>query len=79
LRNNVFGDGPVAAGPFVSDHNFAGDPGFADPARGDYHLSACSAAVDAGSPEHAPAFDLDAVPRPTGAGFDIGAYEWRTP
>ncbi|SED08588.1 Right handed beta helix region [Amycolatopsis tolypomycina] len=79
LRNNVFGDGPVEAGPFAADHNFTGDPGFADPARGDYHLAAGSPAVDAGSPEHAPAFDLDGVARPAGAGFDIGAYERRCP
>jgi parallel beta helix pectate lyase-like protein len=79
LRNNVFGDGPVDAGPFAADHNFAGKPGFADPARGDYHLAARSAAVDAGSPEHAPGFDLDGVARPAGAGFDIGAYERRWP
>ncbi|MFC5098635.1 right-handed parallel beta-helix repeat-containing protein [Amycolatopsis plumensis] len=79
LRNNVFGDGPVDTGPFAADHNFAGDPGFADPARGDYHLAAGSAAIDAGSPVHAPAFDLDGVPRPAGAGFDIGAYERRWP
>ncbi len=79
LRNNVFGDGPVDAGPFAADHNFAGNPGFADPARGDYHLAAGSAAIDAGSPRHAPAFDLDGVARPAGAGFDIGAYERRWP
>lgn len=79
LRNNVFGDGPVDAGPFAADHNFAGNPGFADPARGDYHLAAGSAAVDAGSPERAPAFDLDGVARPVGGGFDIGAYERRWP
>ncbi|WP_410666496.1 right-handed parallel beta-helix repeat-containing protein [Amycolatopsis sp. cmx-4-68] len=79
LRNNVFGDGPVEPGPFTADHNFAGDPGFADPARGDYRLAANSAAVDAGSPGHAPAFDLDGVARPAGAGFDIGAYERRWP
>ncbi|MEV5712801.1 right-handed parallel beta-helix repeat-containing protein [Amycolatopsis mediterranei] len=79
LRNNVFGDGPVDTGPFAADHNFAGDPGFADPARGDYHLAAGSAAVDAGSPRCAPAADLDGVARPVGAGFDIGAYERRWP
>jgi hypothetical protein len=79
LRNNVFADGPVDAGPFAADHNFAGNPGFADPARGDYHLAAGSAAIDAGSPRHAPAFDLDGVARPAGAGFDIGAYERRWP
>jgi parallel beta helix pectate lyase-like protein len=79
LRNNVFGDGPVDPGPFAADHNFAGNPGFADPARGDHHLAAGSAAVDAGSPECAPGFDLDGVARPAGAGFDIGAYERRWP
>jgi len=79
LRNNVFGDGPVDAGPFAADHNLAGNPGFADPACGDYHLAKGSAAVDAGSPEGAPAFDLDGVARPAGAGFDIGAYERRWP
>ncbi|MEV6621383.1 right-handed parallel beta-helix repeat-containing protein [Amycolatopsis sp. NPDC051106] len=50
-----------------------------DPARDDYHLAARSAAVDAGSPEHAPGFDLDGVARAAGAGFDIGAYERRWP
>lgn len=79
LRNNVFGDGPVDAGPFAADHNLAGDPGFADPARGDYHLAEGSAAVDTGSLGCAPAFDLDGVARPAGAGFDIGAYERRWP
>jgi hypothetical protein len=80
IVNNTFagnGRGSVPAGPFAADHNFAGDPGFADPARGDYHLTAGSAAIDAGSPEHAPASDLDGVARPAGAGFDIGAYERR--
>ncbi|MGW3993156.1 right-handed parallel beta-helix repeat-containing protein [Amycolatopsis sp. NPDC004772] len=79
LRNNVFGDGPVGTGPFAADHNFAGDPGFADPAHGDYHLAEGSAAVDTGSPGHAPAFDLDGAARPAGAGFDLGAYERRWP
>ncbi|WP_318307183.1 right-handed parallel beta-helix repeat-containing protein [Amycolatopsis solani] len=79
LRNNVFGDGPVDTGPFAADHNFAGNPGFADPAHGDYHLAEGSAAVDAGSPRRAPVFDLDGVARPAGAGFDIGAYERRWP
>jgi len=79
LRNNVFGDGPVDVGPFAADHDFTDDPGFADPAHGDYHLAAGSAAVDAGSPERAPVFDLDGAARPAGAGFDIGAYERRWP
>ncbi|PWW63339.1 right-handed parallel beta-helix repeat-containing protein [Actinokineospora spheciospongiae] len=75
LRNNIFAEGPVDTGPFVSDHNMTGDPGFADPAGGDFHLTAGSPAVDAGSPRLAPAFDLDGTPRPAGAGHDVGAYE----
>jgi len=43
---------------------------------GDYHLLATAAARDAGTSLLAPAFDLDRAPRPVGAAFDIGAYEW---
>jgi len=41
----------------------------------DYRLRGESPAVDAGSPEDAPATDLDGNPRPCGAGVDIGPYE----
>jgi hypothetical protein len=76
LRNNIFGEGPVSNGSFTSDHNVTGDPGFVDPAHGDFHLKAGSTkAIDQGSASGAPAFDLDGVARPAGAGFDIGAYE----
>ncbi len=50
-----------------------GDPAFAGP--GNYHLTPGSPAVDAGSASAAPADDFDGVPRPQGAGWDIGAYE----
>jgi hypothetical protein len=49
----------------------------------DYHLSPGSPAIDAGTPEGAPATDLDGRLRPCEAGVDIGAYEfgdcWPTP
>ncbi len=54
-----------------------GDPQFVDPANGDFHLQSDSPAVDAGSATAAPVVDLDGDPRPNGAGYDIGADEWR--
>lgn len=43
---------------------------------GDYHLQASSPAVDAGTSMDAPSNDFDNYPRPYGAAYDIGAYEW---
>jgi hypothetical protein len=54
--------------------NIAADPRFVNPAGGDYHLSASSPAIDAGTSDMAPAFDLDDRAR-VGA-VDIGAYEY---
>jgi hypothetical protein len=42
----------------------------------DFHLKSAAPAINAGTSLHAPAFDLDGRPRPAGAAFDIGAYEW---
>lgn len=49
---------------------------FANPAANDYHLAPGSPAIDAGTAAGAPATDLDGNPRPQGAGFDVGAYEF---
>ncbi|MEV0407018.1 choice-of-anchor Q domain-containing protein [Actinoallomurus sp. NPDC050550] len=43
---------------------------------GDYHLTASSPCVDAGTATGAPADDLDGVTRPKGRGIDIGPYEF---
>ena len=44
----------------------------------DLHLKAGSPAIDAGTSDSAPSDDLDDVPRPQGAGYDVGAYEYVT-
>jgi hypothetical protein len=52
------------------------NPMFVSAGSGDYHLSPGSPAIDKGVSADAPAYDLDGYPRPSGPGFDIGAYEW---
>jgi parallel beta-helix repeat protein len=49
---------------------------FVAPSTNDYHLSSTSLAIDAGTSLNAPANDRDGVARPTGNGWDIGAYEY---
>jgi parallel beta-helix repeat protein len=49
---------------------------FVNPATGDYRLKAGAAAINAGTSVGAPAFDLLGAPRPQGATFDAGAYEF---
>jgi parallel beta-helix repeat protein len=51
---------------------------FADPSNHDFTLSPTSPAIGAGAvaPQQPPAYDLLGNPRPQGAGFDLGAYEF---
>ena len=51
------------------------DPLFADYANRDLHVQAGSPAIDVADPSAVYSPDLDGVPRPQGAGPDIGAYE----
>lgn len=56
-----------------------GDPLFVSytgEATGDYHLQSGSPAIDTGTASNAPSSDFDGNPRPQGAGYDIGAYEF---
>jgi len=79
LSNNLyFGNGP---GP-GQDQDLAGinaDPLFVNPNAGDFHLQSGSPAVDGGHSAVGTVVtvDRDGVGRPRGAGFDIGAYEFR--
>ncbi len=49
---------------------------FVDPAHFDLHLLPTAEAVDTGSLDLASSHDKDGIPRPQGAGVDVGAYEW---
>ncbi|MDD1718585.1 MAG: right-handed parallel beta-helix repeat-containing protein [Methanoregulaceae archaeon] len=60
--------------------NRCAEPRFVRPAwgsAGDYHLRPGSPAIDNGTAFRAPAVDLDGKTRPSGAGYDIGPYEFR--
>jgi parallel beta-helix repeat protein len=54
--------------------NLWGDPAFADPGAGNYHITFGSAAIDAGV-DAGITQDIDGEPRPAGGGYDIGADE----
>ena len=72
----------------ISNHEFISvfencideDPHFANPNNEDYHLSAESPCIDAGSPETPieilNSLDLDGHPRVIGNRIDVGAYEY---
>jgi nitrous oxidase accessory protein NosD len=72
--NLSFGNGDDAARPGVR----VADPMFVRAAAdgsGDYRLAAGSPGVDAGVADGAPILDFAGAPRPSGAGWDIGAFE----
>jgi predicted outer membrane repeat protein len=56
--------------------NISADPGFVDPANGDFHLQSFSPCINRANPSSDPSFDADHLLRPVGSGFDIGAYEY---
>jgi len=82
LEGTLWGSGAWANGTdwinnntlFTGTVNIWGDPAFADPDDGDYHIGPGSAAIDAGV-NAGVATDIDGDPRPVGMGYDIGADE----
>lgn len=80
VRNNLTTALNLSDTGVTQDHNLViQDPGtlFVNPAGFDLHLLPGAAdAIDKGSSEQSPATDLEGVPRPQGAGVDLGAYEW---
>ena len=72
--NLIFDANPPSV---AGDHNILDmDPLFVDPNNSDFHLQSDSPAIDAGIALGQVAVDLDQTPRPQGAGWDIGAYEF---
>ena len=52
------------------------NPLFANAAADNFHLLACSPAVDVAYVDYSPATDFDQVDRPQNAGYDMGAFEY---
>lgn len=63
---------------YSGEGNIDADPLFVDAENADYHLMALSPCIDAGTSEGAPDSDIDGIPRPQGAGYDMGAHEYVT-
>jgi parallel beta-helix repeat protein len=59
----------------TSTNERSGDPAFANPTAGDYHITATSAARDSGTNAGVTS-DMDGDLRPVGGGYDIGADEY---
>jgi PKD repeat protein len=65
--------------------NTADNPNFVNAPAGDYHLSAISPAIDAGTNRNASTTDFDGIPRPLDGDYndlpttDIGAFEFVHP
>jgi hypothetical protein len=62
------GTNTVTAAPLFLNYSPTG--------AGDYHQAPGSPSIDAGTALAAPPYDYDGFPRPYGAAYDIGAYEW---
>lgn len=80
IHNNVVykTDKIVPMGGMLSNDIWLPDPGLKDADHYDFHLDQKSAMVDAGFDASAwVTDDFDGIPRPQGAGFDIGAFEFK--
>jgi parallel beta-helix repeat protein len=77
IKNNIV----YAAGVDIiggnSANNLTSNPRFVDAANGDFRLQSGSPAIDAGQTLSDIQDDFAGLPRPQGAGYDIGAYEFR--
>lgn len=81
VRNNICyknnsGNIYMQNGEYVKSNNLTKNPLVVHPETGDFHLTADSPAIDAGTDVDAPTDDFDGNARPFGAGFDIGACEY---
>jgi hypothetical protein len=81
IRNNIATHITVTQG-VAEDHNYVIEHFsdyatiFIDPSSYDLHLNGNTPVIDTGSSKLAPTSDIEGNPRPNGAGFDLGAYEY---
>jgi hypothetical protein len=68
--------GGCPSGATCGDGMLYTDPKFVNAAGGNLRLDFGSPAIDAGTNSGCPSTDLDGLPRPMGAGCDMGAYEF---
>ncbi|MCK4306788.1 right-handed parallel beta-helix repeat-containing protein [candidate division WOR-3 bacterium] len=66
-------------GEIYGRDSVVGNPDFISPSVAGFHLQEDSPAIDKGSSIYAPNDDFDGNPRPQGAGYDIGAFEYTEP
>lgn len=76
VDNNLIDGFRGYAGEIYGSDSVVGYPDFADTVAWDFYLLSTSIAIDSGSSVCAPAFDFDGNPRPMGATWDIGAFEY---
>ncbi|HRZ18381.1 MAG TPA: choice-of-anchor Q domain-containing protein [Candidatus Hydrogenedentes bacterium] len=62
-------------GGFEGEGNISADPLLVDTSYGSLRLRAGSPCIDTGTADGAPETDLLGIPRPQGAGVDMGPYE----
>jgi len=61
----------------TNSNNLTSNPLFVSASGKDFHLQSSSPAIDAGTSISGISSDYDGKPRPSGAKFDIGAYEYQ--
>jgi hypothetical protein len=82
IRNNIYYlNGSATSGSCTStttSNNLSTDPSFVNAAGANFHLTLGSTAIDTGTTVASVTTDFDAVTRPKGAAYDIGAFEFQT-
>ena len=81
-NNNPSGTGNLNGIPNAADSNYPSfttplDPATAPSTSGDFHIGACSPAINKGDNTGAPATDLFGNARPFGASVDLGVHEFQ--
>ncbi|MGD2105874.1 MAG: right-handed parallel beta-helix repeat-containing protein, partial [Anaerolineae bacterium] len=72
---NLTDTSTAVGGAVTTVADVRGEPAFAAPAAGDYHITGASAAIDAGV-DAGVDVDIDGDPRPVRGGYDVGADEY---